>query len=61
VHERIQAAELLVTHQTLRQGRPYVLVLTKSHTLFEHERKGRAQDQANLDWITATWYPPAGQ
>jgi len=61
VHERIQAAELLVTHQTLRQGRPYVLVLTKSHTLFEHERKGRAQDQADLDWITATWNPPAGQ
>ncbi|MEP7161695.1 MAG: 2OG-Fe(II) oxygenase, partial [Dermatophilaceae bacterium] len=59
VHERIQSAELPVTHQTRRQGRPYVLVLTKSPTLFEQERKARSQDQADLDRLTAVWRLPA--
>jgi len=55
VHQRIQDAELPVTHQTRREGRPFVLVLTKSPDLFAHEQNARAQAQADLDWITATW------
>ncbi len=61
VHERIDRAELPVTHQTRRQGRPYVLVLTKAPTLFERERTAQIQDQADLDWLTATWDIPAGR
>jgi 2OG-Fe(II) oxygenase superfamily len=61
VHERIDRAELPVTHQTRRQGRPYVLVLTKTPTLFERERTARIRDQADLDWLAATWDIPAGR
>jgi hypothetical protein len=61
VHDRIQGAELPVTHQTRRRGRPYVLVLTKNPALFEQERTARTQDQADLDWLTATWDVPADQ
>ena len=55
VHSRIDAAELPVRHQTRRKGRPYTLVLAKSPTLFELERQARAQDQADLDWLTSKW------
>lgn len=41
IHDRIQRAELPVTHQTRRKGSPYVLVLTKNATLFTREREGR--------------------
>jgi hypothetical protein len=61
LHQRIQSAELPVTHQTRRQGRPYVLVLTKTPTLFEQDRKARTQDQADLDWLTATWDVPTAR
>jgi hypothetical protein len=60
IHDRIQRAELPVTHQTRRKGSPYVLVLTKTATLFTREHQARAQDQADLDWLTTTWHTPGG-
>jgi hypothetical protein len=61
IHDRIQRAELPVTHQTRRKGSPYVLVLTKTATLFTREREARTQDQADLDWLTSTWNKPGRQ
>lgn len=51
VHGRIDAAELPVTHQTRRTGRPYTLVLTKTAALFKAEQQQRAADQADLGWV----------
>jgi hypothetical protein len=52
IHRRIEAAELPVTHQTRRQGRPYALVLTKTDELFERERQHRRRDEADLAWLS---------
>ncbi|MGF1664614.1 MAG: 2OG-Fe(II) oxygenase [Kineosporiaceae bacterium] len=57
VHDRISQAELSVTHQTRRQGRPYTLVLTKTADLFEGEARQRVQDQADLTWLDREWTP----
>ncbi len=54
VHRRIDDAELPVTHTTLRSGRPYTLVLTKTRALFEREAKERAAQQESLSWLTRT-------
>ncbi len=51
VHRRIEAAELPVTHQTRRRGRPFTLVLAKSGELFENERRRRRRDEADLAWL----------
>lgn len=51
LQHRIDAAELPVTHQTQRRGRPYVLVLTKTDKLFERERLRRRHDEADLAWL----------
>ena len=59
VHERIDRAELPVTHVTRRQGRPYTLVLTKTDALFTDERDARATATADLKWLAARW-PAAG-
>ncbi|HEX3492700.1 MAG TPA: 2OG-Fe(II) oxygenase [Streptosporangiaceae bacterium] len=58
VHARIDGAELPVTHITLRQGRPYTLVLNKTDELFAREQESRIQDEADLKWLSARW--PAG-
>lgn len=55
VHERIDRAELPVTHVTRRQGRPYTLVLTKTDALFTGERDARATATADLKWLAAHW------
>jgi hypothetical protein len=55
VHSRIDQAELPVSHQTRRQGRPFTLVLTKTGQLFEREAKQRARDQTDLDWLLEHW------
>jgi 2OG-Fe(II) oxygenase superfamily len=55
VHERIDRAELPVTHLTRRQGRPYTLVLTKTDALFTGERDTRATAAADLTWLAAHW------
>jgi hypothetical protein len=52
VHSRIDQAELPVSHQTRRQGRPYTLVLTKTAQLFGREAQQRTRDQAYPDWLT---------
>jgi hypothetical protein len=55
VHSRIETAELPVSHETRRQGRPYTLVLTKTDALFARELGARARDQADLEWLAAEW------
>jgi hypothetical protein len=56
IHARIDAAELPVSHETRRQGRPYTLVLNKIDALFAGEKAARAKDQADLEWLTARWH-----
>jgi hypothetical protein len=51
VHRRIETAELPVTHQTRRRGRPYTLVLAKTDEVFEGERQHRRRDEADLAWL----------
>ena len=55
VHSRIDDAELPVTHETRRQGRPYTLVLTKTDTLFTAELQRRSSAAADLNWLAAQW------
>jgi hypothetical protein len=55
VHARIDGAELPLTHVTLRQGRPYTLVLNKTDDLFAREQESRIQDEADLKWLAAGW------
>jgi hypothetical protein len=55
VHSRIDAAELPVTHQTRRQGRPYTLVLNKTDALFAREQEARTRDETDLEWLAAQW------
>ncbi len=55
VHSRIDAAELPVTHQTRRQGRPYTLVLKKTEALFTREQEARIRDETDLEWLAAHW------
>ncbi|MGH3183315.1 MAG: hypothetical protein ACRDOE_15640, partial [Streptosporangiaceae bacterium] len=57
VHSRIDAAELPVTHQTRRQGRPYTLVLNKTDALFAREQEARIRDETDLEWLVAQWNP----
>ncbi len=58
IHSRIDGAELPVTHMTRRQGRPYTLVLTKTDALFARDQQARVRDQADLEWLAATWDLP---
>jgi hypothetical protein len=51
VHQRVDAAELPVRHQTRRVGRPYTLILTKTEALFEREAQQRRSDQEELTWL----------
>src|SRR5262249_62403903 len=55
IHPRIDAAELPVPHVTRRQGRPYTLVLNKTHALFTREQQARARDHADLEWLAEAW------
>jgi hypothetical protein len=58
VHRRIDAAELPVTHQTRRAGRPYTLVLRKTDALFERERLRRRHDEKDLAWLQGALAQP---
>lgn len=49
IHHRIDEAELPVTHQTLRQGSPQKLVVTKTDELFRHDAQQRRTARARLD------------
>lgn len=51
IHQRIDAAELPVTHQTIRKGRPYTLRLVKQRDLHVREAEQRRQATADLAWL----------
>ena len=51
VHDRIDAHELPVRHETRRSGRPFTLVLEKTRALFEREAAARRSWQADRDWL----------
>lgn len=57
VHSAIDSAELPVTHQTLRRGSPYTLVLTKTTALFASEAAKRARDEADAAWLRSRKRP----
>jgi hypothetical protein len=61
LHRRIETAELPVTHQTRRRGRPYTLVLAKTDELFERERQHRRRDEADLAWLNRDRAARAGR
>lgn len=54
VHNRLDAHELPVRHETRRSGSPYTLVLTKTKDLFTREAEERQSFQADLDWLTSS-------
>lgn len=49
LHQRIDRAELPVTHVTRRQGRPFTLVLAKTAELFDREQRARELAHRSLD------------
>ncbi|MGW6413013.1 2OG-Fe(II) oxygenase [Streptomyces vinaceus] len=55
LHSRIDRADLPVTHTTRRQGRPYVLVLTKTDTIFTREQATRTRAETDLAWLRGRW------
>lgn len=55
IHNRIDAAELPVTHTTRRVGSPYVLVLTKLSDLFDQEAKQRTEAARQLTQVESAW------
>jgi hypothetical protein len=54
VHTQIDRAWLPVRHQTLRQGRPYTLVLRKTDELFTRATTARHTAATDLAWLTST-------
>ena len=59
MHGRLDGAELPVTHQTRRTGRPYTLVLPKTDALFQRDKQARRRDQADLAWLHGQGNPIA--
>jgi hypothetical protein len=55
MQSRTDAAELPVTHEIRRQGRPYTLVLTKTDELFTADLQRLSSATADLKWLTAKW------
>lgn len=55
IHQRIDAAELPVTHHTIRKGSPYTLRLAKQRDLHECEAEERRQATADLAWLREKW------
>jgi len=51
VHREIDSHDLPVTHVTRRVGRPYVLVLTKTETLFKREATERRKWETERRWL----------
>ncbi len=51
VHDRIDAHELPVRHETRRSGRPFTLVLEKTRALFEREAAERRSWQTDRTWL----------
>lgn len=61
VHERIDRSGLPVTHTTLRQGRPFTLVLGKTEDLFAHERATRRRVDSDLRWLDSAFGAGSGR
>ncbi len=57
IHQKIDIAGLPVRHTTRRQGRPYMLVLTKTDDLFHREEDVRRRARANLAWLEQEFKP----
>ena len=51
IHQRIDDAELPVTHHTIRKGSPYTLRLAKQPDLHGREAAQRRQVRADLAWL----------
>jgi hypothetical protein len=51
VHSMIEMFDLPVAHDTIRQGRPFVLVLEKQAILFAREAKRREAEAKALRWV----------
>lgn len=51
VHSMIDCNRLPVSHNTVRHGRPYTLMLTKQPVLFEQAKAVRARQRALLIWL----------
>jgi hypothetical protein len=51
VHQRIDASELPVRHETRRTGRPYTLLLGKTDDVFHREQEARRRDRSDLTWL----------
>ena len=52
VHEALDGYRLPVTHETVRSGRPFTLVLTKTQELFKREAAERAACEQTLVKVT---------
>ena len=59
VHGILDAFGLPVRHETLRHGRPYTLVLTKTKALFEQEASQRSLWQRELARMSPPLSAPA--
>jgi hypothetical protein len=51
IHQAIDRFELPVSHETLRRGSPYTLVLVKTRALFDSEAKARRAWRRDLAWL----------
>ena len=51
MHQRIDASELPVRHETRRTGRPYTLLLDKTDDVFHREQEARRRDRSDLTWL----------
>lgn len=51
IHQRIDEAELPVTHQTRRQGSPHKLILAKTPALFTRDAARRSTTESTLESI----------
>ncbi len=51
VHGILDHNRLPVSHKTIRQGRPYTLVLTKTNELFKRDKAERARQRELLVWL----------
>jgi hypothetical protein len=51
IHQRIDSAEMPVTHQTRREGSPHKLVLTKTADVFAGDQRRRMTARTSLDTI----------
>lgn len=51
IHSVLDGNDLPVSHETLREGSPQTLVLTKQNTLFSRERALREKEEKLLVWL----------